>query len=290
MSNLYQDLDLTVFPDAVDKRKIMVDPSSEDDLVLINQFNDLIRSGNIPDAVYLLDQNSRLADMCFSAETWNRHEDMIIAIQRFWQSNIRQYLVDIVKFRGEYRPEMTYQKYDVVLFPLAEGYQAYIAIANDIPAGTPITDSSCFAPLTLRGERGVTGTGLAWRGVYDPLTVYHHGDCVSHNNRLWASAHSEGHSGNEPAEALAEGEAVYWEPAFRPETTIYANTILEDELRRFVKIGRDHAGKVICGDENGDVVPSAIDVSSLWHKGNLSAGTADPAGGNDGDIYFKIVG
>ncbi len=290
MSNSYQDLDLTAFPDAIDKRKIMVDPSSEDDLVLINQFNNLIRNGNIPDAIYLLDQNPRLADMCFSAETWNRHEDMIIAIQRFWTSNVRQYLVDIIKFKGEYQPDTSYDKYDVVLSMLAEGYQAFIAINNTVPAGTPLSDGSYFAPLTLRGERGVTGTGLAWRGAYDSLTVYHHGDCVSYSNRLWASAYAEGHSGNEPAESIADGETVFWELAFKPETTIHANTILEDELRRFVKIGRDHAGRVITANEDGDITPSALEIGSLWHTGNLSAGLVDPSGGNDGDIYFKIVG
>lgn len=92
MSNYYQDLPLTNFPDAVDQRIVMIDPSMPEDVTVIKSFHAAMDSKNILLATQILRDNPRLEKMIFNAAKFNHLEDAVIAIQRMWNSEISEYL------------------------------------------------------------------------------------------------------------------------------------------------------------------------------------------------------
>ena len=92
MSDYYQDLPLTNFPDAVDQRIVMIDPSMPEDITLIKSFHAAMDSKNILLATQILRDNPRLEKMIFNAAKFNHLEDAVIAIQRMWNSEISEYL------------------------------------------------------------------------------------------------------------------------------------------------------------------------------------------------------
>lgn len=186
LSNLYPDLDKTTFPEAIDQRYIMIDPSTADDLNAINSYNYFIDAKDMANAIKILAENPRLQRMMFNADKWNRHEDMIIAMQRYYESDIQDYLVNIITYKGDWSDAEPYKKYDVVIVHSPGADEAFMAI-KDVPANTPPPNTEYWVAITLRGEQGASGTGLSWRGAWSQIPTYTADDCVSHNNILWAA-------------------------------------------------------------------------------------------------------
>lgn len=213
MSTLYPDLDLTTFPNTQDGRYIMIDPSTTADMTAINSYNTYIAAGNMTAALQVLTDNPRLQKMLFNAEKWNRHEDMLIAIERFYESDVQQYLVNIVVYRGIWNTVDTYAKYNVVYSSTGACYMAI----QDVPVNTEVTETDYWIPITLRGEKGDTGTGLSWRGEWTSGTAYSKDDCVAYNNKLYGALQAS--TGQPPATSTA-----YWAVAF--EVDISASSML----------------------------------------------------------------
>lgn len=182
MSTLYPDLDLTSFPNSQDQRYVMIDPSTDADMSAINSYNTFLSAGNMNAAIQVLEDNPRLRRMLFNAEKWNRHEDMLIAMERFYESDVQKYLVNIVVYRGDWNASAAYSKYNVVY---AKNWQAYMA-TRDVPAGTAVTNTEYFIPLTLKGDTGESGMGLSYRGAWVNNEVYYTDDCVIYDNCVWA--------------------------------------------------------------------------------------------------------
>lgn len=213
MSTLYPDLDLTAFPNIQDSRYVMIDPSTTADMTAINSYNTYIAAGNMAAALQVLTDNPRLQKMLFNAEKWNRHEDMLIAMERFYESDVRQYLVNIVVYRGIWNTVDTYAKYNVVYSSTGECYMAI----QDVPVNTEVTETNYWVPITLRGEKGDTGTGLSWRGEWKSNTAYSKDDCVAYDNKLYGALQAS--TGQPPATSTA-----YWTVAF--EIDVSASSIL----------------------------------------------------------------
>ena len=91
MSTTYNDLDLTTFPEAIDAQVVMQDPTQEQ-LVSILAYESLLREGKHNEAAALLEANPALKDMQITAKTMNRHEQMIIAIERMFKEDIDAYI------------------------------------------------------------------------------------------------------------------------------------------------------------------------------------------------------
>lgn len=83
---------MTNFPDAVDQRIVMIDPSMPEDVTVIKSFHAAMDSKNILLATQILRDNPRLEKMIFNAAKFNHLEDAVIAIQRMWNSDISEYL------------------------------------------------------------------------------------------------------------------------------------------------------------------------------------------------------
>lgn len=202
MSALYPDLDKTLFPENLDQRYIMIDPSNADDMTAINRYNSFIDVGDMRGAISVLADNPRLERMMFNADKWNRHEDMLIAIERFYHADVQTYLVNLVVYRGEWDYSAIYAKYNVVIW----NGMAYMA-TTIVPAGIYPSENDYWVPITLQGQQGVSGTGLSWRGLWDEHAEYFADDCVSHNGTLWAA--KSGSIGNTPDETSAVWDKVF---------------------------------------------------------------------------------
>lgn len=91
MSQTYTDLDLTKFPEEIDALSGFADPSHEQ-LVKILSYETLLRNGDYEGAEALLTQNPELAGFQITASKLNRHEQMIVAIERMFKADIDAYI------------------------------------------------------------------------------------------------------------------------------------------------------------------------------------------------------
>lgn len=185
MSVTYPDLE-NKFPDEIDNIERFSDPTITD-IPIINQYNAYYLAGDLESATALLDNNPSLKKMIVNADTLNMLRDMTISTQRYYMNDVQQYLQDIVKYRGVYNPNAKYTKYDMVIYDTGTATQAYLCVNRNTPIGTLPTNTTYFTMQTLRGEQGVSGTGLSYRGVWNSSTQYYKDDCVANDNKLWSA-------------------------------------------------------------------------------------------------------
>ena len=93
MSIIYTDLYAANFPDDIDTLYVYLDPS-ESDLVAIQSYNTYYAAGDFTNANAVLDANPKLKQMIINAEKMNRIEHMIIAMQRFYFSDVQTFLLN----------------------------------------------------------------------------------------------------------------------------------------------------------------------------------------------------
>lgn len=186
MSTYYPDLPSTSFPDALDAIPRMSDITA-DDLPNVAEYEQLMAAGDRAGAAAVLAAHPELVNKIFNAEKFNQNRDAILAIQRMWNEDISQYLVDIVKHRGNFDTTARYTKYDVVQYSESGGSETYMCIAVNTPIGTEPTNTSYWVGLTLRGDKGEPGIGLTSYGAWESSTNYPKDAMVSYDNQLWQS-------------------------------------------------------------------------------------------------------
>lgn len=197
ISDYYRDLLETNFPNRPDDWPRYIDPTSNE-VTLIKKYQEYFDSGQIDKAEELLNQNPISKQMIINAQTMNQTRDAVIALQRYYFSDVQKYLVDIVNFRGTFNLTSSYTKYDVVNYVFNQAVQSFMGIKANIPVGTLTTNASYFIPITLQGPEGQSGTGLNYRGNYSINTQYSKQDCVTYNNVLWVAY--EDNIGETPSE------------------------------------------------------------------------------------------
>jgi hypothetical protein len=179
LSETYNDLG-NGFPDLIDTISPMTDPSA-DDLELIGNYITAYNSGDLEGAAAIITANPQLATMLINADKINFLRDAIISIERFYYSDVQQFIMGLVVNRGDWNDSATYSKYNIVTY----NSQQYWGIVSSIPIGTLPTDTDYFALWSIKGDTGASGTGLAPRGLWNSGTTYYVDDCVSYDNQLW---------------------------------------------------------------------------------------------------------
>ena len=210
MSKTYSDLVHSQFPDSIDSYSYFSDPTI-DDIQLIKQYQNYFNSGNISSAAKILEDNPTLQNKIINANSLNKFVDSIKAMQRLYMSDIQSYIIELVTYKDEYSSKVIYSKYDVVKY----NNQAYMCISLNCPMGTLPTDKNYFIPLSLKGDKGDSGTGLAPRGIWDETIQYYKDDVVSYNNTLWAAS-------EENINRIPSNESTVWY------SVLSLNTILEN--------------------------------------------------------------
>lgn len=180
---IYNDLS-NLFPSAIDNMDKFRDPDPAS-VPIINQYYTYFNAGNLASADALLEANPQLKLMLLGAENMNGLRDGVISVQRFFFDEVQQYLVNIVKPKGEWDASAKYTKYDVVQYIQNGAVESFMGIKTDIPIGTSPVNSHYFVAITLRGEQGVSGLGLSPRGYWSSASQYYVNDCVSYNDVLW---------------------------------------------------------------------------------------------------------
>ncbi|MBR0596970.1 hypothetical protein [Sinanaerobacter chloroacetimidivorans] len=186
MSNLYPDLVHTNYPEMIDHYEDMIDVNAAIK-PLIDQYYSLYNMGDFDGMNALLTANPTLRKALHNAQKWNYLKDTVEAQGRFYKDDVRDYLMNIIKLKGDFAETTKYNKYDVVGYLMAGAKQYFMGISTNIPIGTLPTNSAYFVPLTLRGEPGASGTGLSFRKNWSNITQYYTSDLVVHNNTLWVA-------------------------------------------------------------------------------------------------------
>lgn len=180
----YPDLNGSTFPYEKDNFDKFMDPSLEQ-LQAIQLYYQYKNSGNLEAANQVLEDNPRLKQCVINAKNLNQLRDAILALERFYLDDVRQYLVDIVKPMGEWSPLTKYVKYNVVNGEENRAIQTYICMSNHTPIGTSYLDTNYWVVLTMRGEKGEPGSGCSPQGAFTLGKKYYVNDLVAYENCLW---------------------------------------------------------------------------------------------------------
>ena len=198
MSELYPDLPNTKFPEDKDNWGRFSDITTSD-IQLVQQYQQYILDGEIDNARQLITDNPTLKNKILSANNLNNLADAIIALERYYFSDIETYIIQLSRYMGDWNNQTSYRKYDVVIYDEL-GYFA----TKSVPYGEYPTNDEYWVPLTLKGDQGVSGVGLSYRYGWDINTQYYEQDCVSYSNSLWAAKQSS--IGQTPVE-----NSQYWD-------------------------------------------------------------------------------
>lgn len=193
MSNTYSDLTFTSFPDQIQTFVTMLNMTVADANV-VNGYQLAMRSGDYTLARQYFNQITNGSAKMVDAEKMNTLMQTCIAIQRFYQSDIEPYLqnkqtewegiINTFSYIGEYSSSVNYKKNNFVLSSINGYPQLFLCIADSI-AGTPITNTNYWRPLTLRGMQGASGNSLTFRYTWDATQTYYAQDIVVYNNIIW---------------------------------------------------------------------------------------------------------
>lgn len=186
MSQLYPQYPLSDFPNAIGNMDRMSDLTIEN-IPLAKQYTEFMNAGNLTGAAELLNNNPKLKTQIFNAEKINQLCDNIFSIEQFYFDDVQQYLVNIVKPKGSYAPNIKYTKYDLVQYVRNGATESYMCLKVDTPIGTAPTDLNYWTGLTIRGEKGVPGVGLSPYGLWNNVESYPVNAMVSYNNSLWSA-------------------------------------------------------------------------------------------------------
>lgn len=177
----YTDLD-SRFPAELDTIEDFIDPDLSS-LSIISQYENAVASGNLSAAAQILSANPTLKRMIVNAENLNKIKDAIIAVQRYYLSDLQGYLDNVFAFAGNWSASVIYKKWNVVVY---NGF-TYISVVDNVPAGTLPTNTSYYRVVSIKGDKGDPGVNLVFKDAWSSAQSYIENDCVTYNNTLYAA-------------------------------------------------------------------------------------------------------
>lgn len=170
------------FPDAKDTMTRMSDLNYANKS-LADQYYTYINAGNFTAAQQLLSDNPTLDSMILNAEKINRFNDIALSLEWFFKDDVESYLETRFAYIGTYNASVTYVKGNIIDLN-GEGFICRVNSSIGV-SPTAHTTTTNWAIIAEQGIQGVSGTGLAPRGVWNSTTQYYTNDCVADNNILW---------------------------------------------------------------------------------------------------------
>lgn len=212
MSTLYPDLDFTNYPGELDDISLKSNITNATDAQLVQQIQTAILAGDFANAAAIINVNPQLNGKIFNANDYNQMRDAILALERFYKNDIYNYIsqkqaewtsrINQFNFKGMYSPTTQYLENNMVDYTTVDGTFLYLCW-NEPPTGTLPTDTNYWRPLTVRGERGLSGDGLSFAWTWDNTTEYNVNDVVVYGNQWWVSTQVQ--KGHQPQEG-----SIYW--------------------------------------------------------------------------------
>lgn len=222
MSSTYTDLQYTTFPDSVQTFVTMLNISVSD-AEAVNGYQQAMRVGDYATAQSYMSQITNGNQKIIDATKFNTLIDTCVALERFYQTDIAPYVenkqeewqneIDKFSYVGEYSSSTSYLKNNFVTTTVNGVKQVFICIANTI-AGTPVTNTSYWRQLTIRGLQGESGEGLTFRYTWVSSEVYYEQDIVVYNDSIWSCLTTN--SNQTPYEGSS-----YWRLIHSPTQDIY---------------------------------------------------------------------
>jgi len=195
MSNTYSDLTFTSFPDEIQTFVTMLNMVVSDGNA-VTGYQEAMRNGDYASAQQYFNQITNGSQKILDAEKINTLMQTCVAIQRFYSTDIEPYLntkqtewegiINRFSYLGDYSLTVNYKKNNFVTSNV-NGYPQLFLCINDAPAGTTVTNTNYWQPLTLRGEQGASGATLTFRYTWDSTQTYYVQDVVVYNNIIWVA-------------------------------------------------------------------------------------------------------
>lgn len=195
MSGSYKDLIFTKFPEDLDTFYEYTNITAEDG-GKIKMYREALERGDYDGAYNILKQIPMAARKLVKAEDLNRMSQAIQALERFYGTDVYDYIqykqrewesvLEAFKYSGVWEETKTYKENNLVAYPDLESKLVYIATKN-VPMGVKPTDTSYWRPMTIQGERGLSGYGLAYRGAWSVGVQYRAQEAVTYDGALWMS-------------------------------------------------------------------------------------------------------
>ncbi len=194
MSTLYQDLNNTTFPNAIDGFLQMQDLNAED-MPLVKQYQSYMLAGNLVAASQVLSQIPNGANKLISALKYNQLRDAVLATERFYKTDVQpfvrerqkewQAIIDKFDYKGTFQSTYTYQKNNIVEWVDTFGKNNLYLAVSDAPTGTLPSNVTYWVKMTVQGAKGDKGNGLSYTGTWDSTAQYGKDSLVSYGDSLW---------------------------------------------------------------------------------------------------------
>lgn len=193
MSELYQDLSLTSFPENLDTFTTWLNILSTDG-PLIAQYQAALQAGNTTQANQILVQIPQGTQKIITATDLNKLTQAIQAVERFYKTDLQPYIqtqqeswlntINQFSYQGTWSNGTSYVENNIVSYTTSGLVLLFIATSNP-PTGTVPTNTQYWRLLTIQGQPGPSGIGLSYRQEWNSATQYSVNDSVTYDGVLW---------------------------------------------------------------------------------------------------------
>lgn len=184
MSQTYPQYPYTQFPDTVDPTILFADLDLTTK-VYADQYYTYLNSGDLVNANKVRIDHPELESVIIDSKKLNQIADSISALQKFFHDEIQKWIFNVSTYVGEWSRTVKYTKFNVVSYAFEGAIQFYQGNSLDIPISTLPTNEDYWTCVTLRGEKGDPGIGLAYGGLWNELTRYQADQFVVCDNAFW---------------------------------------------------------------------------------------------------------
>lgn len=234
-NDLYNDLPLTNFPSSVDQFMTFLNIVASDG-PLIAQYQAAMEAGNQTQANQILAQIPQGTQKIITAVTLNQLSQSILAIERFFLTDIEPYIetqqqswlsvINQFSYKGNWASGTSYTTNNLVSYTVSGINLVYIAISAP-PVGTPPTNTQYWRLLTIQGLQGDSGEGLSYREEWVNSNSYAINDAVTYNGAIWMAIQP-----NQNIEPSSNSQ--YWKLVMNLETTAYP---IQDTVPTNLQVG-----------------------------------------------------
>ena len=222
MSILYGDLQNTSFPNSLDTFTTYLNITSTD-APIVQQYFAAVQASNFTLAQQLFNTIPNGSQKILTAQKLNQFNDCLVALERFYSDDVQDYIaqkqtewtdtIEQFSYQGVYDPSTQYYLNNYVTYTQAGVTNLYIATAQP-QIGTLPTNPSYWRVLTIRGQTGVSGTGVSFTGTWVNTQAYVANDCVTYSGALWNCVE------NNTAQVPYQG-SNYWQLVYQSGLTVY---------------------------------------------------------------------
>lgn len=156
MSITYPQFDGTQFPDRIDSFEYVQDVSVTMAPVAA-KYRQLCQQGQVQDAAELLERYPELKRSAITAENHNIILDAISALETYYMTDVQEYIINLVQYKGIWSSGGAYVKYNVVSYTNNGVTGAYVAIQPAVPRGVAPTNTTYWLQVTYQGPKGDKG-------------------------------------------------------------------------------------------------------------------------------------